>query len=90
MVDAHSVIATEADLKDPQFVNFPINDVPLMSYTYDAAWDFRLQASSPALSGAATGSEAFAAPYFATQGLTVNGQTYTSPTVAARFGAFGN
>ena len=90
VVDAHSVIATEADLKDPQFVNFPINDVPLMSYTYDAAWDFHLQASSPALSGAATGSEAFAVPYFAAQGLTVNRQTYTSPAVAARFGAFGN
>ena len=67
-----------------------INDVPLMSYTYDASWNFHLQASSPALSGAATGSEAFAVPYFAAQGLTVNGQTYTSPTVAARFGAFGN
>ena len=90
VVDAHSVIATENDLRDPLFVNFPINDVPLMSYTYDASWNFRLQASSPALSGAATGSEAFAVPYFAAQGLTVNGQTYTSPDVAARFGAFGN
>ena len=90
VVDVHSIIATESDLRDPLFVNFPINDVPLMSYTYDASWDFHLQASSPALSGAATGSEAFAVPYFAAQGLTVNGQTYTSPTVAARFGAFGN
>ncbi len=90
VVDVHSIIATESDLRDPLFVNFPINDVPLMSYTYDASWNFHLQASSPAISGAATGSEAFAVPYFAAQGLTVNGQTYTSPDVAARFGAFGN
>ena len=88
VVDANSVIATEENGQDPLFVNFDINAVPLTQYTYDAAWDFHVQAGSPVLTGACNGSEAFAAPYFATAGLTVNGQTYNSPAVAAQFGAY--
>ncbi len=89
VVDVHSVIATENDLKDPQFVGFDINGVGLTDYVYNDAWDFHLQTGSPALTGACDGTEAFAAPYFSTTGLTVNGQTYTSPAVAAHFGAYG-
>ena len=88
MVDAHSIIATEENGQNPQFVNFDINAVPLTQYTYDEAWDFHVNAGSPVLTGACTGSEEFAAPYFSTTGLTVNGQTYTSPAVAAQFGAY--
>ena len=89
VVDVHSVIATENDLKDPQFVGFDINGVGLTDYVYNDDWDFHLQAGSPALTGACDGTEAFAAPYFSTTGLTVNGETYTSPAVAAHYGAYG-
>ena len=51
VVDAHSVIATEQDGKDPLFENFSIHAVPLTSYSYDEAWDFHLKAGSPALTG---------------------------------------
>ena len=91
VVDVHSVIATENDLKDPKFVNFPINEVELTDYVYNDAWDFHLAAGSPALTGACNGSEAFAAPYFSTTGLVLEGtgKTYTSPEVQAHFGAYG-
>lgn len=89
VVDAHSVIATENNGKDPLFVNFPINDVALTSYLYDAAWNFHLQENSPALTGAYSGSEAFAVPFFSSNGLVLNGREYTSPAVAPHFGALG-
>ena len=89
VVDANSVIATEDDLKDPQFVNFDINQVALTSYSYDSAWDFHVNAGSPVLSGAYAGSDAFATPLFGSNGLNVNGKSYTSPAVQAQFGAFG-
>lgn len=85
VVDAHSVIATEADGKDPLFVNFDIDAAPLTSYAYDPAWDFRIASDSPARTGAYSGSEL--APYFGTSGLSVGGKTYTSPAVQPYFGA---
>lgn len=92
VVDAHSVItktAEECAANDPKFVNFPINDVALTNYVYDEAWDFQVEAGSPVLTGAYDGNDAALAPYFGTEGLSVNGQTYTSPKVEARFGAYG-
>lgn len=92
VVDVHSVItktAEECAANDPKFVNFPINDVALTDYVYDEAWDFHVQAGSPVLSGAYDGNDAALAPYFGTEGLSVNGQTYTSPKVEAHFGAYG-
>ena len=89
VVDAHSIIATEDNLQDPQFVNFPVSDVPLTSYAYDNSWNFHLQAGSPALTGAYDGSDSAMAPFFQTNGITVNGQTYTSPAAQPYFGAFG-
>lgn len=88
VVDVHSVIATSDDGKDPLFANFDINAVPLTSYTWNDAWDFHLKAGSPALTGAYAGTAASMQPYFAA-GLQVGGITYTSPAVAARFGALG-
>ena len=88
VVDAHSVIATEQDGKDPLFENFSIHAVPLTSYSYDEAWDFHLKAGSPALTGANSGSAASLKPYFA-GGLSVGGTTYSSPAVAAHYGALG-
>lgn len=92
VVDVHSVItktAEECAANDPKFVNFPINDVALTDYVYDEAWDFHVQTGSPVLTGAYDGNDAALAPYFGTEGLSVNGQTYTSPKVEARFGAYG-
>lgn len=88
VVDANSVIATEENSQDPQFVNFDIHAVPLTQYTYDEAWDFHLNAGSPALNGY-QGSDSWSAPYFSTTGLTVNGEMYTSPAVQAHYGAYG-
>lgn len=88
VVDAHSVIATEQDGKNPLFENFSIHAVPLTSYSYDEAWDFHLKTNSPALTGANSGSAASLKPCFA-GGLSVGGTTYTSPAVAARYGALG-
>lgn len=92
VVDAHSIITkTEAEcaINDPKFVNFPINDVALTDYLYQDAWDFHVQAGSPVLTGAYSGNDEAMAPYFGTEGLSINGQTYTSPKVEARFGAYG-
>lgn len=88
-VDKNSIIATQTDSKDPMFINFPINDVPLTEYIYTETWDFHVQAGSPVLTGAYNGSEAHMAPYFETEGLTINGKNYTSPKVEAHFGAYG-
>ena len=71
--------------KDPKFVNFPLNDTPVASFTYNTSWDFRLQSSSPALTGAKTNFT----PFFSTTGLTLNGKEYKSPAPATYFGAKG-
>ena len=92
VVDANSIItktASDCAANDPKFVNFPINDVALTDYIYQDAWDFHVQAGSPVLAGAYDGTDTKMAPYFGTEGLQVNGQTYTSPKVEARFGAYG-
>lgn len=85
----HHKTASDCAANDPKFVNFPINDVALTDYIYQDAWDFHVQAGSPVLAGAYDGTDTKMAPYFGTEGLQVNGQTYTSPKVEARFGAYG-
>ena len=86
VVDKNSVIATETDSKDPMFVNYGFNEVALTDYVYDENWDFHVQAGSPVLEGTYPGSDIV--PYFA-GGLTVNGQSYTSPAIQGHFGAYG-
>ena len=88
VVDANSFVATEDNLGDPMFVNYDVNGVALTNYTYDEAWDFHLQAGSPALNSNCDLSASEFAPIFA-GGLSVNGQTYTSPAPQAQYGAFG-
>lgn len=83
---AHDVRGEAAGSNDPLFVSFPFAGNPLLSYSYSSAWDFHLQAGSPALSGAYTGFT----PYFSATGVTVNGKEYKSPAPAVYFGAFGN
>lgn len=89
VVDAHSVIATENDLKNPQFENFDVNGVALTEYAYEDGWDFHVKSGSPVLTGAYSGTDAKMVPYFSSNGLSVNGATYNSPAVKAQFGAFG-
>ena len=79
-------IGTAAGENDPKFVNFPFNTNPLLAYdNFNTAWDFHLQAGSPALTGANTSLK----PYFADAGISVGGKVYKSPAPAAYFGAFG-
>ena len=90
-VDLHSVVSASAGDKatNPMFVNVPYMNNPLDAYFYVNEWDYHVAANSPVLSNAYSGNEANMQPYFAASGLTVNGQTYTSPMPQAWFGAFG-
>ena len=89
VVDVNSVIATEEDSKDPMFANYDINATSLTNYVYNDVWDFHLTAGSPALAGAYDANESTMAPLFGTTGLTVNGETYTTPAPQPYFGAYG-
>lgn len=89
VVDVNSVIATEEDSKDPMFVNYDIDAISLTNYVYNDAWNFHLQAGSPALHGAYNGGNSAMDPLFGTVGLSVNGKTFTSPDPQAYFGAHG-
>ena len=89
VVDVNSVIATEEDSKDPMFANYDINATSLTNYVYNDAWDFHLTAGSPALTGAYDANGSTMAPLFGTTGLTVNGETYTTPAPQPYFGAYG-
>jgi hypothetical protein len=55
-VDEHSIVSASAgdSNRDPKFVNYGFNTVPLDSYTFNETWDFHLQSGSPALAGAYT------------------------------------
>lgn len=91
-VDANSIVATEDNSQDPRFTGFDINAVRLLDYQlFDndgtQKYDFHLQAGSPALDGAYSGTEM--QPAFLSTGLTVNGKTYNSPAPEARYGAYG-
>lgn len=78
-------VGTAPGNNDPKFVNFPfLTNSPLEFGNFSNAWDFSLQAGSPALTGAKTDFT----PYFAA-GLTVGGIVYKSPSPAAYFGAKG-
>lgn len=85
-VDVHSVIATRDNLPNPGFVNYDINTAKMSNVVYDDAWDFH---TTNVIVGAYSGNEEFAKPYFQTNGLTVNGETYYSPAVKAQFGVYG-
>lgn len=90
-IDLHSPVSASAgDAKtNPSFVNYDINAVGLLEYRYNDAWDFHVNASSPVLKGAYSGTDTKMQPYFAANALSVGGQSYVSEKAAARFGAFG-
>ncbi|OJU51620.1 MAG: hypothetical protein BGN96_07850 [Bacteroidales bacterium 45-6] len=91
-VDTHSKVSASAGdtASDPKFVSYPLNSDPLTSYTFNKGWDLHVQAGSPVLAGAYNGTDAVAAPFYASTGITVNGITYKTPAPVARFGAFGS
>lgn len=90
-IDRNSIFSASAGdpETDPQFVNFPYMTNPLTDFVLDASWDFHVAATSPVLQGAYTGNDADMMPFFGTNGLTVDGTTYTTPAPANYFGAFG-
>ena len=91
-IDLNSVLSASAGDPDtdPQFVNFPYMTNSLTAYTLDDDWDFHVSPTSPVLTGAYNGNAANMAPFFGTDGLTVNGTTYRTPAPANYFGAFGS
>ena len=91
VIEEHALVSASAGdaAFDPKFVNYGFNTVPLDRYTYDDAWDFRVQAGSPVLSGAQSTFTGAWTGFFVTTGLTVGGKEYKSPAPAARFGAKG-
>ena len=74
---------TVAD-NDPKFVNYPLN-TDSKNAVFNTAWDFRLQAGSPAIG---KGTTSFTPLY--TSGLSfANGMLYKSPAPSTTIGAFG-
>ena len=94
LAGASDIVSATAGDKNPMFANFTIqSDMDINAGTtksgktpqvYNSAWDFRLGAGSPALTGGKTDFTR----HFGTTGLTINGVTYKSPAPAAYFGAY--
>jgi len=92
---ANDKVSASAGDKNPNFVNYTIQSTIDINagttksgnipQTYNSAWDFHLNASSPALTGGKTDFTR----HFATAGITIDGVEYKSPAPAAYFGAFG-
>ena len=90
-VDVNSIMAKsseDTESLNPDFVNYDLDVDPALCEWNDA-WDFHVAAGSPVLDGAYEPSEPSRQPFYSVTGLTVNGQTYTSPAVQPWFGAFG-
>ncbi len=95
LVGTSDKVSTTAGGNNPLFSNFTIQTTVDINagttksgntpQTYNSAWDFRLGAGSPALTGGKTDFTR----HFGTTGLTIEGVTYKSPAPAAYFGAFG-
>ncbi|PWJ58442.1 parallel beta helix pectate lyase-like protein [Dyadobacter jejuensis] len=79
----NDIISTKAGENDPKFVNYPLSTSTLNT-TFDPAWDFHLQAGSPALG---KGKTDFNRQY--SEGITLNGKSYSSPAPANYIGALG-
>ena len=90
-VDEHAIVCASAGdaATDPKFVNYGFNSVPLGEFVYNDAWDFHVQAGSPALAGAQSNFTGNWTGKFTTAGLAVGGKEYKSPAPSARFGALG-
>jgi len=94
LVGASDIVSVSAGDKNPLFSNFTIQanvDINAGStksgnipQAYNSAWDFRLSAGSPALTGGKTNFTR----HFGTTGITIEGIEYKSPAPASYFGAY--
>ena len=83
----HDIRGNAAGANDPKFISFPFATNSVLGFDYNESWNLHLQAGSPALD--ANKVKTGFAPYFSTNGITVNGKAYKSPVPANYFGAFG-
>ena len=83
-IDVNSVIVTQDNLIDPQFVNFDINAISLTDYVYNSSWDFHLKEGSPALNV----NQISITPSFI-NGIEINEKIYQSPELKPYYGALG-
>lgn len=81
---ANDIAGTTAGSNDPLLVNYPLNN-STSNEVFNTNWDFHLKAESPAIN---KGTTAFITN-FGTNGITINGVTYTSPAASKTIGAFG-
>jgi hypothetical protein len=79
----NDIKGTTAGENDPKFVNYPVT-ASVNDSDFNPAWDFHLQAGSPALGKGRTN---FTRHHAA--GLTLNGIVYKSPDPLTAIGAFG-
>jgi hypothetical protein len=79
----NDVISKTTGDNDPKFVNYPLN-TDMKNTAFNTAWDFRVQAGSPALG---KGTTTFTRLY--ADGMTVGGKLYQSPAPASYIGAYG-
>lgn len=91
--NVYSTSSTQAAVQDPKFVNFSASAFTTSAAVaaeepsnegFPAAFDFHLQAGSPALSGAKTNFS----PYN-TSALSAGGKSYSAPAPSSYFGAYG-
>ncbi len=81
---ANDVNSTTVGANDPKFVNYNLNN-PKANATFDLSWNFRLQASSPALNAGTTNFT----PHYVATGISIGGVEYKSPAPSAYIGAYG-
>ncbi|MDR6803696.1 hypothetical protein J2Y45_000966 [Dyadobacter sp. BE34] len=80
---ANDLVSAKVGDNDPKFVNYPLT-TDSKNAAFNTAWDFHLQAGSPALG---KGKTTFTRLY--AEGIVINGVTYKSPAPADYIGAFG-
>ena len=84
LTGTNDLISKTVGDNDPKFVNYPLSTASLNA-VYNTAWDFRLQAGSPAIG---KGTTSFTRLY--ANGISfANGKVYKSPDPSTTIGAFG-
>ncbi|GAB4017310.1 hypothetical protein GCM10028808_48350 [Spirosoma migulaei] len=84
LTGTNDVISKTVGDNDPKFVNYPLT-TDSKNATFNTAWDFRLQAGSPAIG---KGTTSFTRLY--ADGISfANGTLYKSPAPSTTIGAFG-
>ncbi|PSK91663.1 hypothetical protein [Taibaiella chishuiensis] len=81
---ANDVISAAVGANDPKFVNFPLS-TDMASATFNTAWDFHIQAGSPAQNHGKTDFNS----HFMTNAISFgNGASYKSPAAGSYIGAW--